>query len=131
MRSHNHSNALLVELLIVILFFMLAATILLQVFAAARSQSAKAELLSTVSVEAQNLAERLYAAPDAEILLSDLGFSEKEGQWIMETDAYITEVSISQEPTESGQFLRQQVLIRAGDEILITLPCSRYVEVIG
>jgi hypothetical protein len=49
MKNHSHSNALLVELLIVVLFFMLASTVLLQLFTAARTQSQRAEDLSEAS----------------------------------------------------------------------------------
>ena len=42
MKSGNHSNALLVELLIVIMFFMLAATVLLQCRFSRRRKSSRA-----------------------------------------------------------------------------------------
>ena len=57
MKNHSHSDALLVELLIVVLFFMLASTVLLQLFTAARTQSQRAEDLSEATLLAQNLAE--------------------------------------------------------------------------
>ena len=129
MKSRNVSNMLLVELLIVIFFFMLASTVLLQVFAAARNQSAKAELLSVASVEAQNLAEQLYAADSAEVLLHSLGFSESGGKWTLEKDMFTTDVILLKEPAESGNFLRRRIVIRSEDNILIDLPCSRYEEV--
>ena len=131
MKSRNLSNTLLVELLIVIFFFMLAATVLLQVFAAARNQSAKAELLSAASVEAQNLAEQLYAAADTEDLLVSLGFSGNNGQWEQEKDLYSTTVFLSQESGEGGNLLRQRIVIRAGEDVLIDLPCSRFEGVNG
>ena len=64
-RSTNRSNALLVELLIVVMFFMLSATVLLQVFAAARNQSRQAERMIGALNTAQNVADELYAAEDA------------------------------------------------------------------
>ena len=66
MKTHNRSNALLVELMIVILFFMLSATILLQVFAASTNQSRNADITTRALTGAQNTADRLYAAPDAQ-----------------------------------------------------------------
>ena len=42
MKGNHYGNALLVELLIVVLFFMLSSTVLLQLFASARNQGAKA-----------------------------------------------------------------------------------------
>ena len=45
MKSGSRSNALLVELLIVVMFFMLSSTVLLQVFATARTQSDRAALM--------------------------------------------------------------------------------------
>ena len=131
MKTRNLSNTLLMELLIVIFFFMIASTVLLQVFAGARSQNAKAELLTEASVEAQNLAEQLYAAGDTKALLLSLGFSENDGQWRLEKENYTEKVFFSEETAESGRFLRQQVVISAGEDVLIALPCSRYEEADG
>ena len=52
MRTGRSSNALLVELLIVIAFFMLSATILMQVFAGARTQSDRAERIALQALKA-------------------------------------------------------------------------------
>ena len=66
MKTHNRSNALLMELLIVILVFMLASTLLMQVFAKVRGLEDRAELTATALAEAQGQADRLYAAEDPE-----------------------------------------------------------------
>ena len=65
MKSGNRSNALLVELLIVVACFMWASTVPLRFFSTARSQSALSGQLTQALNAAQNLADRLYAAPDA------------------------------------------------------------------
>ena len=66
MKSENHANALLVELLIVIFFFMLGATILVQVFERSYHQGQKAQIGIYALSEAQNAADRLYQADDVE-----------------------------------------------------------------
>ena len=68
--------ALLVELLIVVLFFMLAATVLLQVFTGASDQGTRAGKTTQALNAAQNVAERLYSAADAEKALTFLRSAE-------------------------------------------------------
>ena len=125
MRKSNQTNALLVELLIVIAFFMLGATILIRVFGASHTLTGKARLLSRVMVEAQNTADALYSAEDAEQTLKQLGFAEGE-PWTRQEEGYTLQVSVEQEPLAQGVMNRMQVQAVAGEETLITLPCSRY-----
>ena len=129
MKSNNHSNALLVELLIVVLFFMISATVLLRIFADARFQSSRAELLAAATVQAQNIAEQLYAADDREALLPALGFSEQEDGWLLAGDDYTIRVVLSEEERTGGTLHLDRVRIEAGEETLLTLPCVRYEEV--
>lgn len=126
MRSGNRSNALLVELLIVVIFFMLAATVLLQVFAAARNQSARAELITRSLAEAQNIADRLYAADDPEELLNSLGFTQQSDCWLQQDETRQIEVQITDETDEYGTFRRQEVRVITEGETIFTLPCSRW-----
>ena len=78
MKSGSRSNALLVELLIVVMFFMLSSTVLLELYATSRNQSARAGALTQALNEAQNVADRLYTAQDADAALAEMGF-EKAG----------------------------------------------------
>ena len=130
MKARNRSNALLLELLIVVAFFMLASTTLLQVFSAARQQSARAEQLSEAAAEAQNIADQLYAAEDGETLLKSLGFEQKNTDWKrIEGDFEVT-VTRSLENEEQGMLVRQTVRVAdASGETLIELPCSCWREV--
>lgn len=129
MRTNNRSNALLVELLIVVMFFMLAATVLLQLFAASRNQSVRAEKLAAAVSEAQNTAEQLYAAEDPAQTLTALGFAQDGDAWLQDADGWRTLVRCSEEPTEAGMLRRQTVEIQMGEETVLKLPCSRYLEV--
>ena len=129
MKSNNHSNALLVELLIVVLFFMLAATVLLQVFSTARNMSARSGWITQALTEAQNVAERLYAAQAPEAELTQMGFDLRDGAWVLSGDDYSTLVTLSTEETQAGVLRRQEVrVIRDGEELL-SLPGARYMEV--
>ena len=128
MRGGSRSNALLVELLIVVAFFMLAATLLLQVFAASRRQSVRAEMIAQVIGEGQNVADRLYAAPDAEACLTELGFTREGETWSLTGEGWRVEAEVSQ---EEG-LRRQQVTVYEDSQdgtVLLTLPCSRALEV--
>lgn len=119
-------NALLVELLIVVMFFMLTATVLLEVFTKANSFSTKSELLTVSMVEAQNVADRLYAADDPDKLLGSLGFEDQNGNWILEKDGYQMEVVVTSEIEDAGVFRRQIIRVTSNGEELYSLPCSRW-----
>jgi Tfp pilus assembly protein PilV len=126
-RTHR-GNALLVELLIVVLFFMLASTVLLQLFATARRQGAKAEALTEATSWAQNIADALYAAPDAEEELAASGFSRDGEHWVLTGEALTASVALSREALEAGVLTRYSVSVLDGEEILISLPGVRYEE---
>ena len=128
MKSANRSNALLVELLIVVLFFMLSSTVLLQVFSTARNQSTLSEKLISASNAAQSAADRLYAAKDAEMLLSEMGWTLEEDLWRLPGDAFDLTVSISREQQPFGELLRYQVRAVSGGQTLVELPGARYQE---
>ena len=128
MRKRSQGNALLVELLIVVLFFMLAATVLLRVFAAAHEQGALAQQYGDALTAAQNAADRLYAADDPEAVLGEMGFVKEDGIWKLTQETYTLEASLARETTSAGTLRRQEVRAVAGEEALVTLPCSRYEE---
>lgn len=131
MKARNRSNALLLELLIVVAFFMLASTTLLQVFSAARQQSARAEQLSEAAVEAQNIADQLYAVKDGETLLKDLGFEQKDTEWKRADGEFQVTVTRSLENEEQGVLVRQTVRVAdISGKTLIELPCSCWQEVL-
>ena len=125
MKSHNRSNALLVELLIVVMFFMLSSTVLLRVFAASRSLSNKAELTTRALNRAQNIAEQLYSGKEPDELD---GFSGENGFWMAELEDYSVSISVSDEVTEAGLLRNYAISGMLGDETLFTLPAARYTE---
>ncbi len=125
MKHHSHSNALLVELLIVVLFFMLASTVLLQLFTAARTQSRKAEDLSEATLHAQNIAEALYSGQGSGSYPS---FGER---FSLPGSSLTASVDGSSEQTEAGTLTRYTVRIFSGDELIYTLPGARYEEVVS
>ena len=130
-QSQRAVTNLLIELFSIgMLFFMLAATVLLQVFAAARQQSARAGRVAAVTAEGQNLADALYAGADAEALLPGLGFEKNGERWVRAGEDVRVTVSSVMEEGAGGAFLRQEVLIEDADGTqLLRLPCSRYLGV--
>lgn len=127
MKSRNHSNALLVELLIVIAFFMLSALVLLQVFAKARNMSAQAALTAQAVAVAQSRADALYASDDPEATLRQLGFAQEGSEWVlheMGTTSIVTAKGV-----EAGLARQSLKVIDGTGETLIELPFSRYREV--
>ena len=128
MKSANRSNALLVELLIVVLFFMLSATVLLQVFSTARSQSSLAGKLIQASNAAQDTADRLYGAQDAESMLAEMGWTQENDLWRLTGGDYDLTVSFTREQQPSGELVRYQVQAVSGGQTLVDLPGARYQE---
>ena len=128
MRTHNRSNTLLVELMIVFMFFMLSMTVLVRVFAASRIESEKAGLSDAALAFTQNVAERLYASDDIEKELRGMDFIPDGDVWMLDTGRFTVKVVSSAEETTAGRLLNQTVQAYSGDELLFALPVSRYVE---
>ena len=114
------------EILIAVLFFALSATILLEVFVGARNQSLRAGITNEALFAAQNLADRLYCAEDAETLLTQAGFSREKDAWTLNRGAYTLTATWEEERLLGGTLRSAKVCAQYGDETLLTLPCTRY-----
>ena len=127
MKEGSRANALLVELLLVIFFFMIAAAILVQVFADAKLKSRTAHATNATMLEAQNIAEDLYAADDPDGILAAYGFEAEEGGWLLQKDGYSLKVVLRTEDTESGTLRTYEISGVEGDKTLLTLPSTRFI----
>ncbi len=127
MKEGSRANALLVELLLVIFFFMISAAILVQVFANARLKSRTAKATNASMLEAQNIAEDLYAADDPETVLNEYGFLAKDGELVLKKDGYMLKVTLREEETDSGILRTYDVSGIEGEKTLLTLPSTRYI----
>ena len=127
MKEGSRANALLVELLLVIFFFMISAAILVQVFADAKLKSRTAHATNASMLEAQNIAEDLYAAEDPDAVLNAYGFISKDGTLILEKDGYFLKVTIREQEMESGVLRTYDVSGVEGDKTLLTLPSTRFI----
>ena len=136
MRNRNRSNVLLVEILIAVLFFMLSATVLVKVFVTARNMTVRSGVESVAVADAQNVAESIYAAKDIDGLLEEMGFHSSHGSWTLDRGDYTLYVDGKAKPTEAGELwsgtvrafykLRNPDAVRAEDEELFSLTCTRY-----
>lgn len=107
-------NALLVEILMAMLFFALAATVILQVFVSARTESDRAAEFSGVLFAAQNLADEAYLADDPGALTAQAG-------------GCTLTVETAEEQTGAGILRRAKVVaVNASGETVLELPCTRY-----
>lgn len=122
------SNSLLMELLIVTLFFAISASVLVEVFAAAGNQNRRAEHLNVAQATAQDVADRLYAASDAEACLTECGFEQDGEIWVRADDPLEIQVTLHEEETEGGVMRRAEVRACEGEDTLLTLPASRYLS---
>lgn len=127
MREGSRSNALLIELLLVILIFMIAAAILVQVFADARLKSRTAYATNASMLEAQNIADELYAADSPERVLTDYGFTAEKDGWVLQKDGYLLKVEVREEDSEAGTLRTYSISGIEGDKTLLTLPSTRYI----
>ena len=136
MKEGSRANALLVELLLVIFFFMISAAILVQVYADAKLKSRTAHATNFSMIEAQNVAEDLYAAENPEAVLTEYGFTKEGDSWSLEKDGYFLRVALREEETDSGLLRTYDVSgveitrNQSGEEkenILLTLPSTRFI----
>ena len=127
MREGSRSNALLIELLLVIFIFMIAAAILVQIFADAKLKSRTAAATNASMLEAQNIAEELYAADNPDTVLADYGFTAGNDGWVLEKDGYLLKVELREEESESGTLRTYDISGIEGDKTLLTLPSTRYI----
>ncbi len=126
MDRNNHLSTLLVEILIAVLFFALSATVLLEMFVVSRSQSAYAGLCSEALCAAQNVADGIYAADDPQALLTQEGFSQAKGVYTQTNGNLTLAVTLRERQMQAGTLREAEILALRGDEMLVRLPCSRY-----
>ncbi|MDR0929278.1 MAG: hypothetical protein LBM74_06130 [Oscillospiraceae bacterium] len=126
MGKGNRSNALLVELLMAVLFFALSATVILNVFAATHEQSTGAGIMNRALTEAENLAERLYAAESAEERLLSEAFIATGDGFEKTFDEFVITVTLQEVPAEAGILREIMIIARRGEAELLALPCAKY-----
>lgn len=136
MKERSRANTLLVELLLVIFFFMIAAAILAQIFADAKLKSRTARATNASMLEAQNIAEDLYASDSPDAVLDGYGFKGGNGTWFLERDGYLVRVTFREEETDAGVLRTYEVSgielthDQSGAEqemMLLTIPSTRYI----
>ena len=127
MKEGGRANALLVELLLVIFFFLISAAILVQVFADAKLKSRTAHATNASMLEAQNIAEDLYATEDPDAVLASYGFKAEGDGWVLEKDGYLLKITASNEETDSGLLRTYNISGIEGEKTLLTLPSTRYI----
>ena len=126
MGKGNQLNTLLVEIMIAVFLFACSSTVVLRTFVVTRNQSREAGIYDTALMEAQNIADRLYASADYEVVLEQAGFTRDEQGWTLAQEDYDLRVTTAQETTSAGVLLRAEVIALHRDEALLTLPCVRY-----
>ena len=127
MQEKSRANVLLLEILIAVLFFMLSATVLVQVFAEAHNQNTKAYAQMQALQEAQNVADRLYAAEDPEAVLESLGFAQGHGMWVRRFEDVTLHVELKDRDYEMGRLRSAEIMAFYGqDTELFALPVEKY-----
>ena len=127
MGRSNQLNTLLVEIMIAVLFFALSATVILQTFVITRNQSRQAGIYDEALMLAQNMADELYVADDYTAVLQSAGYAQEDEGWTLRMDEYYLRVTASEEEMAAGVMFSAEVRAFQADELLLTLPCLRYV----
>jgi len=127
MKEGSRANALLVELLLVIFFFMISAAILVQVYGDAKLKSKTAHATNFSMLDAQNIAEDLYASDDPDAVLKEYGFTAEGDSMVLQKEGYLLKVTFREEETASGILRTYDVSGLEGDKILLTLPSTRFI----
>lgn len=126
MGRSNQLNTLLVEIMIAVLFFALSSTIVLETFVVTHNQSRMAGIYDEVLMKAQNLADRIYASEDPAEMLRQEGFEQDDQGWKYTDQYYVVNISTEREYLTGGYFVDARINVFHNDEMLISLPCSRY-----
>lgn len=128
MKKRNPARALLTEIVLVVLFCAVATAVIARLFSAAQHQSHQADLELRALTLSQNLADRIYAAEDAEALLASQGFEKNGDGYSLQSEELLILVTCTEQKTDHGLYRDAEVSVRSGDEILISLPCPRYFQ---
>ena len=126
MGKGSQLNTLLVEILIAVLFFALAATVVLDAFVIARSQSREASVYNVALAQAQDVADVLYASADAGDVLAGAGFAQEGDAWAREGEDFTLTVTLAEEAMTAGRMRLFDVHAVRGGDTLFELPCARY-----
>ena len=127
MGKGNQLNTLLVEIMIAVLFFALSSTVILETFVVTRNQSRLADVYNVALMEAQNVADKLYASTDVEATLEEAGFTRNGAVWSFSEELYDLRVTVVNEPTAAGTLQCAEVSAMHQDESILTLPSLRYI----
>lgn len=126
MQTRSRSGALLTELIVVVLVFTLCASVLVQLFSVSVGLGRKAGASNEALNAAENAAELLSESDSPEQALLSLGFTARDGAYLLETDAYSLEAEYHEEPREAGTMLVWSIKATRGADVLFTLPGKSY-----
>lgn len=127
MGKGSQLNTLLVEILVAVLFFALSATVILDAFVIARSQSRGAAAINDALAQAQDVADTLYLdGADAEASLLSAGFAREGDAFVREGTDFTLTVTLAEEAAGAGALHSATVSADSNGKALFELPCSRY-----
>ena len=126
MGKGSQLNTLLVEIRIAVLFCAWAATVVLDAFVIARSQSREAAAYNIALAQAQDVADRIYMSADVQSVLESAGFAQTDGSWTCESEDFTLEVILGEEAMAAGVLRVADVRAERDGVTLFELPCSRY-----
>ena len=109
MRNKSKADLLLIEIIIAVFFLMISLTVLVQIFAAARNQSARATAETEALAEAQNVGEVLLKEENTEEYLKNAGFVLSHGVFTKDYGSFSLSVKEELIPKEAGTLRMDEV----------------------
>lgn len=119
-------NTLLVEIMISVLFFALCATVILEVFVAAREYSRRSAVEGEAMIVMRDMAEQIYAADNEAQMLEEAGFLADESGWMLEMAEYRLEYVSEMEETATGDLRCGYLRAIQADDVMAEMPVVRY-----
>ena len=126
MNKNSRSSTLLIEMLIVILFFMISCTVLVQVYAGARTLSARSGERSRALAEAQRIAEQMTASGEITLPEEAEGFVFDGTGWEKQVGKVVIRVEAGSSDTAAGRMREGFIRLTDGDELLTELDLALY-----
>ena len=126
MKRNSRSSTLLVEMLIVILVFMLSCTVLMRVYAGARTLSVRSGDRSRALTEAQRIAERMTVSGEAALPDDAEGFAFDGTGWIKNEGSVTIRVEAGMTETAAGRLREGSVRLMEGEKVLADLDITLY-----
>lgn len=127
MERMTRGRALLMELTLAALFLAISATVILRLFLLSHTTARESRLVDLATAEAQNWAERLSCADEADAFLLGKGFRASGEGYVLQADGGLDVlIKLSAQETNQGRLESADISVLNDGETLIEIAQRRY-----